>query len=131
MNIKPGSVNQQPLYGCTGCYEDYTWPAWPAGDLRVYDNECWCGQCWAERRWLFPDQPYWDDLEPYTPAEQQPAPDVSGLVEALETISEIDYDTPIDDTDTVRLWAACDGIRRAKLIAVKALAARRKQGGDV
>lgn len=84
MNIKPGSVNQQPLYGCTGCYEDYTWPAWPAGDLRVYDNECWCGQCWAERRWLFPDQPYWDDLEPYTPAEQQPAPDVTALVEALE-----------------------------------------------
>lgn len=67
---KPGSVNQQPLYGCTGCYEDYSWPA---GDLRVHDGECWCDLCWAERRWLFPDQPYWDDLEPYTPAEQQPA----------------------------------------------------------
>lgn len=64
---KPGSVNQQPLYGCTCCYEDYTWPA---GDLRVHDGECWCDLCWDERRWEFPDYPYWDDLEPYTPALQ-------------------------------------------------------------
>jgi len=67
---KPGSVNQQPLYGCTNCYEDYTWPAWPAEDLRVYDNECWCELCWDERRCKFPDQPGWNDLESYTPALQ-------------------------------------------------------------
>lgn len=126
MNIKPGSVNQQPLYGCTGCYEDYTWPAWPAGDLRVYDNECWCGQCWAERRWLFPDQPYWDDLEPYTPAEQQPSPDVLGLVEALE-----------EARDLVDNWAAyaSDYFKEKHNLARDlerldaVIAAHRKQGG--
>jgi len=64
---KPGSVNQQPLYGCTSCYEDWTWPA---GDLRVFGSECWCDLCWDERRWGFPDLPYWDELEPYTPALQ-------------------------------------------------------------
>lgn len=64
---KPGSVNQQPLYVCTGCYEDYSGPAF---DLRVHDGECWCDLCWDERRWDFPDQPRWNDLEPYTPAPQ-------------------------------------------------------------
>lgn len=64
---KPGSVNQQPLYGCTSCYEDWTWPA---EDLRVFGSECWCDLCWDERRWEFPDQPSWNDLESYTPALQ-------------------------------------------------------------
>ena len=81
---KPGSVNQRPLYGCTSCYEDYSWPA---SDLRVYDGECWCDLCWAERQWELPGRPCWNDLEPYAPAplpaEQQPGPDAAGLVEAL------------------------------------------------
>jgi len=64
---KPGSVNQQPLYGCTSCYEECIYPA---DHLHVYDNECWCDLCWDERRWEFPDQPSWNDLEPYTPALQ-------------------------------------------------------------
>lgn len=64
---KPGAVTQQPLYGCTSCYEECTYPA---DHLRVHDNECWCDLCWDERRWDFPDQPDWSDLEPYTPALQ-------------------------------------------------------------
>lgn len=64
---KPGALNQKPLYGCTSCFEDYSWPA---EDLRVHDSECWCGQCWEESRWEFPDRPSWSDLEPYTPALQ-------------------------------------------------------------
>lgn len=86
---KPGSVNQQPLYGCKGCYEDFSWPA---GDLRVYETECWCDLCWGERRWTFPGLPYWDDLKPYTPALQAECErlrkDVTALVDALEEISD-------------------------------------------
>ena len=63
---KPGTVSQRPLYGCTNCFEDCTWPA---GDLRVYDGECWCGECWDERD-IFPGRPDWGDLDPYTPALQ-------------------------------------------------------------
>ncbi len=78
---KPGSVNQRPLYGCTSCFEDFSWPA---SDLRVYGGECWCGLCWDERRWGLPDLPYWDDLEPYTPALQAECEklrkDVAGLL---------------------------------------------------
>lgn len=64
---KPGTVDQQPLYGCTSCYEEFTYPV---DHLHVYDNECWCDLCWDERRWEFSDQPSWNELEPYTPALQ-------------------------------------------------------------
>lgn len=64
---KPGSVNQQPLYGCTSCYEEVTYPA---GDLGVYGGECWCEYCWDNRSADFTDQPEWNDLEPFTPALQ-------------------------------------------------------------
>lgn len=64
---KSGSVNQDPLYGCTSCYEECTWHA---SDLHVHDGECWCDTCWDWRSEEFPDQPNWNDLEPYTPALQ-------------------------------------------------------------
>lgn len=64
---KPGAVAQHPLYCCTSCYEQCTYPA---DHLRVNDGECWCDLCWDERRWEFPDQPSWNDLEPYTPSLQ-------------------------------------------------------------
>lgn len=110
---KPGSVNQQPLYGCTSCYEHCTWPA---GDLRVYDNECWCDLCWDVRLDDFPGQPEWADLKPYTPAEQQPAPDVAALVEALERA--------VNRLESAGLYYSEAAIR-----GHKALAAHRKQGG--
>lgn len=69
---KLGTVAQWPLYGCTSCYEKCVYPA---DDLRVYEGECWCVICWDERPWESPDRPYWSDLEPYTPADQQPEPD--------------------------------------------------------
>ncbi len=111
---KYGTVNQQPLYCCTSCYEHCTWPA---GDLRVYGNECWCDLCWDDvRRDDFPDQPQWADLKPYTPVEQQPAPDVTALVEALEDIAGTHH------------HSASAGEYFAK-VARAALAAYRKQGG--
>jgi len=64
---KPGTVNQRPLYGCTSCYEEFSWPA---SDLRVYDTECWCELCWGDRQWDFPDHPDWASLERFTPALQ-------------------------------------------------------------
>ena len=61
---KPGSIGQRPLYGCTSCYEDYSWPA---DDLRVYENECWCEICWDETTCDFMDQPSWGELDTFTP----------------------------------------------------------------
>lgn len=114
---KPGTVNQQPLYGCTSCYEECTWPA---SDLHVHDGECWCSLCWDERRWEFPGQPNWNDLEPYTPAEQQPAPDSDALLEAMaELCDEIDkHEIHATISETSILWFK----RKAR----NALAAHRK-----
>lgn len=67
---KSGSVNQLPLYVCTGCIGSYEDCTWLAGDLRVHDGDCWCDPCWYMRRFEFPDLPEWEDLEPYTPALQ-------------------------------------------------------------
>src|SRR5690606_23160862 len=94
---KPGSVNQQPLYGCTSCYEECTYPA---DHLHVYDNECWCDLCWDERRWDFPDQPYWNDLEPYTPALQA---ECEELREHLQNL--IDQTTPLEPVPGNPMWS--------------------------
>lgn len=95
-----GTLNQRPLYGCTSCFEDYTWPA---SDLRVHDSECWCDTCWDERGWEFPDQPSWNDLEPYTPALQA---ERDALVEALDVALD---GSRIDDLnrDNDDLWRTC------------------------
>lgn len=75
---RPGSVNQRPLYGCTSCYEEYSWPA---ADLRVYDNECWCDLCWwYERQGDHPEQLTWSDLEPYTPTLQAECERLTGAL---------------------------------------------------
>jgi hypothetical protein len=57
-----------PLFGCTNCHEDYSWPA---DDLRVHEDLLWCGNCWSESRWDFESQPTWCDLDPFVPEEQQ------------------------------------------------------------
>lgn len=122
---KPGNINQKPLYGCTGCYEDFSWPA---GDLRVYETECWCEPCWDERRWTFPGLPYWDDLEPYTPALQAECErlrkDVAELVDALECmiIGACAVAVPHNGERAA--------LQDAVNIARAALAAHRKQGGE-
>ena len=77
----PGSVNQQPLYGCTSCYEECTYPA---DHLHVHDSECWCDLCWDARRDDFPDQPDWGDLEPYTPALQAECEKLRQQVETFQ-----------------------------------------------
>lgn len=64
---KPGTVTQQPLYGCTSCYEDCTYTA---TDLRVYDNECWCEECWDIASYEVSGGIDWTDLAPFKPALQ-------------------------------------------------------------
>lgn len=36
-------LKQKPLYMCSQCWEDHTWPA---DDLHVHDGETWCQICW-------------------------------------------------------------------------------------
>lgn len=103
---KPGAVTQQPLYGCINCYEDCTWPA---SDLRFYGGECWCYVCWEEiRGWEFPDKPFWNDLEPYTPALQAPQPAEVGADEreAFETARDAAYRTEPGTFDAWDAWQA-------------------------
>lgn len=38
-----GNVNQEPLFSCCNCYEDYSWPA---ADLAVHEDSVWCQSCW-------------------------------------------------------------------------------------
>src|SRR5690554_5310640 len=80
---KHGTVNQHPLYGCTSCYEECTWPA---SDLRIYSGECWCALCWDEYKVAETGIGYYD-LPAFEP--DMPTPDVSGLVEALEALLEM------------------------------------------
>ena len=58
----------RPLYGCTNCYEDYSWPS---VDLAVYEGECWCENCWDERRWEGGDLPYFSDLDDFVPEHEK------------------------------------------------------------
>lgn len=95
---KPGSVNQNPLFGCMSCFLDHSWPA---EDLRVYGGECWCDLCWGELRWDFDDLPYWDELPRFIPpyvaelealqAECEELRKDAGLIERLANLlPEID-----------------------------------------
>ena len=52
----------RPLYQCTGCKDDYSWPA---EDLRVDENgDPWCESCYDNDMnidYLLPD---WSELKP-------------------------------------------------------------------
>lgn len=111
--IKPGSVNQGPLYGCTCCYE---LQSFPASDLRVHDNECWCYWCWGEYKEAESGIEY-ADLPAFEP---QPAPDVAALVEALEAA------LMVMTSREVRLEKQADAIAMAR-----AALADYREGGDV
>lgn len=62
---KPGSDQQQPLYGCVSCFEYQTFPA---DHLRVYDGNCYCEDCWD----AYPADAdiEWTSLDSFTPALQ-------------------------------------------------------------
>lgn len=63
----PGTVIQQPLFGCASCYEDVSYPA---DHLHVYNGECWCEICWDEVTHEIADGLDWSKLEPFKPALQ-------------------------------------------------------------
>lgn len=106
-NNKLGSVNQQPLYGCTGCFEIQTFYAC---DLRVHDRECWCDRCWDEYKEAELGIEY-ADLPAFEPG-------VSTLVESLEGLMRVEARDRIMPVGTE--WDA----------ARAALAAYHKQGGN-
>ena len=60
-----GKVDQEPLFGCTDCYEHVSLPA---SELRVYEDQCYCQGCW-EYGDLGRDTDY-SDLPSFKPAEQ-------------------------------------------------------------
>lgn len=59
---------QEPLFGCCQCYEDYSWPA---SDLYVYNDELWCESCWEETDMHHNDGIDLSDLTPFVPKYQK------------------------------------------------------------
>ena len=112
---KPGSVNQRPLYGCTSCYEECTWPA---SGLRVHDAECWCDLCWDEYKVAETGIGYFDlpAFEPY-----MSGPDVAVMVKALERIANMGSMS----------YHSLDSAKITARNALDVLAAHRKQVGEV
>ena len=38
-----GKINQEPLFSCVDCYEHRSFPA---AELRLHDENCYCIECW-------------------------------------------------------------------------------------
>ncbi|HNW12213.1 MAG TPA: hypothetical protein PKI71_12695, partial [Candidatus Rifleibacterium sp.] len=85
-------IEQDPLYPCCRCYEDCSWNK---DDLRWYQNELWCANCFDE---LDEDgeRMLWSDLEPFAPkcdrelAEARA--EIKKLHSILSTIRAADFD---------------------------------------
>jgi len=66
MGDSTGTQNQQALYGCTNCHEDYSWHA---VELRVDDaGKCWCQDCWEYSDYVT-TLGRWYELEPFIPLQ--------------------------------------------------------------
>jgi hypothetical protein len=65
-----GTIRQRPLYGCAGCYDEYSWPA---EDLRVDGEMVWCENCWSDGCFITGDarDRDWNDLDVFSPELQQ------------------------------------------------------------
>lgn len=63
MSDTPKRIEQEPLYPCCQCYDEYSWPK---EDLRWHKNDLWCANCFDE---LDEDgeRMLWSDLEPFVP----------------------------------------------------------------
>ena len=66
MGDSTGTQNQQALYGCTSCCEEYSWHA---VDLRVDDaGDCWCENCWEYTDYVT-TLGRWCELAPFIPQQ--------------------------------------------------------------
>lgn len=68
---EPGSVNQRPLYACCQCLDVYSMPI---DELRVFQDMCWCEDCYNN----VPDKSdaplEWDELDYFVPKIERAEP---------------------------------------------------------
>lgn len=56
-------TEQEPLFGCTNCREDVSFPA---EHLRAYQDDTWCQDCFDDAvKFADPEAPEWHDLQPF------------------------------------------------------------------
>ena len=80
-----GSVNQEPLYGCSNCYEN---SLWFAVNLRVYEGKCWCDSCWDWQVWCDDKLPRWRELAPFVPDDTKRIAELELRLAAAEADAE-------------------------------------------
>jgi hypothetical protein len=56
-------IEPEPSYPCCNCYEEYSWNA---EDLRWFNGELWCANCFDELD-AAGDRLLWSDLERFVP----------------------------------------------------------------
>jgi hypothetical protein len=97
---KASDLRKRPLFSCTNCCEDYSWPA---EDLRVHGEELWCEACWDSCHYYDTSTPVYNDLPPFVPAETEQIAKLKAenkvLREALKTAKDL-AEYWINRTDT-------------------------------
>lgn len=61
----PPTPEPEPLYPCRECADEFSWPA---KNLRVYEGELWCEDCYESCE--DDGVPPWSDLPPFVPAHE-------------------------------------------------------------
>jgi len=73
-------INQKPLFPCCICYEDYSWDA---SELRIYNDDLWCENCWDETP-MASDGIEWECLEKFVPEADRKIADLKKEIERLK-----------------------------------------------
>lgn len=76
-----GSINQKPMFSCSECYEEFSWYA---DELRVYQGELFCSNCWSghDANWG-ENKISWDELPEFVPEHAARIAELEGEVERL------------------------------------------------
>ena len=77
-------INQEPLFSCCQCREEYSYPAI---DLRVYKGATWCENCWEYEPPDF-DVDY-GDLPIYIPEYQKRIAELESLLNKWNHVSQL------------------------------------------
>jgi len=109
------SKEQQPLFSCVNCREDYSWPE---SDLRVYEGELWCQICFDESDMVWRDSLLiWSDLPPFVPEFKKRIADLEAeLAEAQKGSEMLVYDVLTAQTELDAVNAHIDSLCQSKNI---------------
>lgn len=75
-------IEPEPSYPCCNCYEEYSWNA---QDLRWFNGELWCANCFDELD-AAGDRLLWSDLERFVPKLERENAELKQKAEAAESL---------------------------------------------